>query len=173
MLIRRATTNDIGAIMTIVHSAQRALAELGIDQWQDGYPSEDVILEDVSRGVGYVAYALDGTVLGYEAVVVTGEEAYAQLPDEVWHTPNEYVVVHRICVSGECRRQGVALKLISFACEHAQQHNIEAFRIDTHKGNTRMLSLLNKLGFEYVGIVHYDSGERMAFDLNITANNNI
>ena len=173
MLIRRATESDIEAIMEIVHSAQEALAELGIDQWQDGYPAVDAIAEDIAQGVGYVACALDNTVLGYEAVVLTGEEAYTQLPDEAWHTPNNYVAVHRLCVSGNSRRKGIAHKLMAYACEHALRHNIDAFRIDTHEGNVRMLSLLKKLGFEYVGIVRYDSGKRMAFDLNITTNNKI
>ena len=38
-MIRQAIREDIPTIMSIVRSAQCALAELGIDQWQDGYPS--------------------------------------------------------------------------------------------------------------------------------------
>lgn len=167
MLIRRATEGDIKSIMAIVRSAQLALHHLGIDQWQDGYPSEDIIAEDITRGIGYVACALDNTVLGYEAVVFTGEEAYSQLPDEAWHTPSDYVVVHRLCVDGNSRRRGIAIELMNFASEEAIRRNITAFRIDTHKGNIRMLSLLHKLGFEHVGVVRYDSGEREAFDINL------
>ena len=72
---------------------------------------------------------------------------------------------------GDARRCGVAIELMSFAGEHAQQHGIHALRIDTHKGNVRMLSLLRKLGFKRVGVVRYDSGEREAFDLELTINN--
>ena len=31
----------------------------------------------------------------------------------------------------------------------------------------RMLSMLEKLGFAYCGIVHYDSGARLAYDLDL------
>lgn len=171
MLIRLANRDDVTAIMRIVRSAQQALKELGIDQWQNGYPTSEVICDDISRGVGYVACAEDGAVVGYEAVVLTGEEAYEQIADSEWNTPNRYVVVHRLCVSGDARRCGVAIELMSFACKHAQNHDIHAFRIDTHKGNVRMLSLLRKLGFKRVGILRYDSGEREAFDLELTINN--
>lgn len=153
--------------MTIVRSAQQALRELGIDQWQDGYPSEEVIAKDIAHGIGYIACSSDSTILGYEAVVFTGEDTYNQLPNNAWHTPNNYVAVHRLCVDGNIRRHGVAMRLMKFASDEAIKQGITAFRIDTHKGNIRMLSMLRKLGFEYVGVVRYDSGEREAFDLNI------
>lgn len=170
MLVRLATHSDVESILSIVRSAQLSLKELGIDQWQDGYPNKSVIDEDIKHGVGYVICADDGTVMGYEAIVLTGEEAYNQIADEMWNTPNEYVVVHRLCVSGDCRRQGIAQELMSFAVKYAMDNGINAFRIDTHKGNVRMLSLLRKLGFKYVGIVRYDSGEREAFDMNLNKN---
>lgn len=47
MLIRQAEHRDIEAIMSIVRSAQLALSELGIDQWQNGYPSTEVIKQDI------------------------------------------------------------------------------------------------------------------------------
>ena len=167
MLIRLATHEDMKSILSIVRSAQLSLSELGIDQWQDGYPSEDVIAEDIAHGVGYVACVEDGAVVGYEAVVLTGEEAYNQIEDERWHTSNNYVAVHRLCVIGNSRRKGIAIKLMNFAEEFALKHGISDFRIDTHEGNVRMLALLKKMGFEHVGTISYDSGLREAFDLKL------
>ncbi len=170
MLIRLATHSDIESILSIVRSAQLSLKELGIDQWQDGYPSKGVIVEDITQGVGYVICSDAGAVVGYEAIVLTGEEAYNQIADETWNTPDSYVVVHRLCVSGDCRRCGVAQELMAYAAKYAVENGVNAFRIDTHKGNVRMLSLLHKLGFKHVGIVRYDSGEREAFDMNLNNN---
>ena len=170
MLIRQARYEDIKTILSIVRSAQLSLSELGIDQWQDGYPSEDIIAEDITNGVGYVACTEEGDVVGYEAVVLTGEEAYTQIADEMWHTSNNYVVVHRLCVDGSARRKGVAIELIAFAGDFAMNHGISDFRIDTHEGNVRMLALIEKLGFEHVGTICYDSGLREAFDLKLNKN---
>ena len=156
--------------MGIVHSAQVALCELGIDQWQDGYPSKEIIEQDIVAGVGYVDCDDGGAVVGYEAVVLTGEEAYNQIESSKWHTSNNYVVVHRLCVLGESRRRGVAIELMNFAGEFALKHDVADFRIDTHEGNVRMLALLNKMGFEHVGTIRYDSGLREAFDLKLNQN---
>ena len=166
-MIRLAGVSDVDAIMNIVGQAQQALAELGIDQWQDGYPSRQAILDDIACNVGYVAVEGD-VVIGYAAIVLTGEEAYKQIDANEWNTSNDYVVVHRICVDGRVRRSGVAIRLMQHAASLAREHSFSAFRIDTHRGNIRMLAMLQKLGFKPTGIVHYDSGERVAYDLDLS-----
>ena len=106
-MIRRATHSDLDSILSIVGDAQLSLRELGIDQWQDGYPTADVILNDIDNQVGYVVCE-DDVVVGYAAIITTGEQAYLQIEDS-WRYKGDYVAVHRICVSGKCRRRGVAL----------------------------------------------------------------
>lgn len=169
-MIRLAEVTDVNAIMTIVGQAQQALAELGIDQWQDGYPSRQAILDDIACNVGYVAVE-DNTVIGYAAIVLTGEEAYKQIDANEWHTSNDYVVVHRLCVSSSVRRSGIAIRLMQHAASLAREHSFSAFRIDTHRGNIRMLAMLQKLGFKPTGTIHYDSGERVAYDLDLSSSN--
>ena len=165
-MIRRATTEDIADIMSIVTDAQLSLRELGIDQWQDGYPSKEVIAEDIASKVGYV-YCVENRIVGYAAIVFDGEEAYTQIPDNKWNTTNNYVVVHRLCVRRGYTKTGIAMALMDYASQMAIARGCTGFRIDTHRGNTRMLSMLEKLGFKYVGVIYYDSGERLAYDLNL------
>ncbi len=167
-MIRKAKYEDVDAIMEVVADAQLSLRELGIDQWQDGYPSREVILSDIESGVGNVLTDTNNQVVGYVVVVFTGEETYAQLPAEAWHTPEEYVVVHRLCVARKCCRGGVATELMKFAADMARRRGVRGFRIDTHRGNVRMLAMLEKFGFEYCGVIYYPSGERLAYDLDIT-----
>lgn len=166
-MIRKANHEDVEAIMAIVCEAQEALRQLNIDQWQDGYPSPYVIHQDIEKGVGNVLLDVHDKIIGYAAIVFTGEDAYLQLEPAMWHTEDRYVVVHRLCVAANLRRNGAATQLMLYAAQQARERGISAFRIDTHRGNIRMLSMLQKLGFEYCGIVHYPSGERLAYDLNI------
>ena len=168
-MIRRANNRDIEAIMGIISDAQAALRELGIDQWQDGYPTAEIIERDVESKVGYV-YVEDNMVVGYAAIVLTGEIAYKQIDDHVWGTGEDYVVVHRLCVGKDFTRKGIALSLMRKAKELAIEAGYSGFRIDTHRGNVRMLSMMDRLGFEYRGIIHYDSGERLAYDLKFNSN---
>lgn len=59
MLIRKSTKSDITALMPIFEEARRTIAALGINQWQNGYPSEEVVLADIERDQSYLC-ALDG-----------------------------------------------------------------------------------------------------------------
>ena len=165
-MIRIATTEDIVEVMSIVADAQLSLRELGIDQWQDGYPSKSVIAEDIASKVGYV-YCIDNKVVGYAAIVFDGEETYAQIADSEWNTTNNYVVVHRLCVRRGYTKTGVAMALMDYASQMAIEKGYTGFRIDTHRGNIRMLAMLEKIGFKYVGVIYYDSGERLAYDLTL------
>ncbi len=166
-MIRVATYGDIDSILSIVRSAQLSLRELGIDQWQDGYPSREAIEEDITRGVGYVMCNDHDTIIAYAAIVLDGEPAYSQIDETEWHTEGRYVVVHRLCVAASARRKGGAIRMMQHAIALAKEAGIKAFRIDTHEGNIRMLAMLRKLGFERCGIVYYDSGKRIAFDLKL------
>lgn len=169
-LIRKASQNDIERIMEIVHGAQLSLAELGIDQWQNGYPTAEIIATDIEHGTGYVACNIEGKAIGYAAIITTGEEAYNQINS--WNINTPYVVIHRLCVDLRERRTGVAQQLMEYAISQAARQGIGAMRIDTHRGNTRMQQMVEKMGFRYCGVVYYDSGERLAYDLNISLYNN-
>ena len=171
-MIRKANIRDLNAIMDIVRDAQEALRELGIDQWQDGYPSVDVIREDIESGVGYL-YTQADKVAGYAAIVLTGEDAYKQIDAHEWVTDEDYVVVHRLCVGKGFTRGGIALSLMTKAKELAVAAGYSGFRIDTHRGNVRMLTMMDKLGFEYRGIIRYESGERLAYDLKFDSNSKL
>ena len=48
--IRPAVAEDVAAIMPVFAQARAAIAALGIDQWQDGYPTEAHIEADIAQG---------------------------------------------------------------------------------------------------------------------------
>ena len=47
LVIRKTTHEDVKSVMPIFDIARKTIATLGIDQWQDGYPTESLIHEDV------------------------------------------------------------------------------------------------------------------------------
>ena len=55
MNIRLANTNDIAAIMQVMDAARAIMRASGnMHQWEDGYPSELVVMTDIERQGGYV-----------------------------------------------------------------------------------------------------------------------
>lgn len=54
MLFRKAEYRDFNEIMAIIKEAQVHLRESGIDQWQNNYPNEEIVQEDIARGNNYI-----------------------------------------------------------------------------------------------------------------------
>ena len=69
MIIRPATHSDVERMDEICEAAKAAMRNMGIDQWQDGYPNRACWEADVDDGFAYVAETDEGTVAGMFALV--------------------------------------------------------------------------------------------------------
>lgn len=159
---RRADVADVQAVAAILKAAARRMLAEGKQQWDESYPAETHVRADVENGVGYVLER-DGAVVGYAAVVFTGEPAYDDL-DGQWLSDEKYVVVHRVGVAQDEQRRGLGRALMAAVEDYARSLGISSFRIDTNFDNFAMLGLLEKLGFTYCGEVRYERGSRKAFE---------
>lgn len=159
MEIRLAFPNEVDAIMQLIEEAKKCLAEAGSTQWQNGYPNEEVIIDDIISGQAYVALD-EGDLLAYAAVTKSPEEAYEAIYDGNWEGKEaEYLVFHRIAVASDVQGQGVAQTFLEGLIEGFDYVD---FRSDTHAKNKTMQHIFEKLGFKQVGRVQVD-GERLAY----------
>lgn len=167
MLIRKSTAEDITSIIPIFDEARKTIAALGIDQWQNGYPTEEVILSDIELGQSYVC-ELDGNICGTFAMLSCGEPTYDKICDGHWLTGDgnrDYSAIHRVAISVSCRGSGLSGKIISYAADFAKNIGRKSLRIDTHRGNLVMRRMLEKNGFQYCGIIYLENGdERVAYE---------
>lgn len=162
LIFRTARFDDLREIADILRNAvERMLAE-GKHQWDENYPNETHARADIESGIGYVLES-EGKVVGYAAVVFTGEPAYVHI-DGRWLTDGPYVVVHRVAVSQQVRGKGFGRAYLEAVAGYARERGVPSFRIDTNYDNFAMLGLLERLGFTYCGEIRYDSGQRRAFE---------
>ena len=159
MEIRLAFPNEVAAVMKVIEDARKTLAKSGSDQWQNGYPNADIIIDDIILGQAYVALE-EGEVLAYAAVTKSPEAAYEAIYDGNWEGKEaEYLVFHRIAVASDVQGQGVAQTFLEGLIEGFDYLD---FRSDTHAENKAMQRIFEKLGFKQVGKVPVD-GERLAY----------
>lgn len=163
MIIRKSNQNDLKSIMDLIKQAQLYFKNQDIDQWQDGYPNEDVILQDISTQQSYVIE--DDYILGTMFFTFDNDPNYDSIKDD-WLTQNQnYGVIHRIVVNNEKKGMGLAKQLLDFAVHESQINNIKSIRIDTHNDNQSMQRFLLKNGFQLCGHITLESGApRIAFE---------
>lgn len=159
MEIRLAFPNEVNAVMKVIEDAKKTLAQSGSDQWQNGYPNVDIIIDDIISGQAYVALE-EGEVIAYAAVTRSPESAYDAIYEGKWQGGEpEYLVFHRIAVARDAQGQGVAQTFLEGLIEGFDYLD---FRSDTHAKNIAMQHIFEKLGFKQVGKVPVD-GERLAY----------
>lgn len=157
-IIRPATPADVTAIMAVMDAARQTMRRSGNpNQWNDGYPSEEVIAADMERGGGFVVVEQD-RVVGYFAFLASPEPTYGVIYEGQWlDDESPYHVIHRIASFPEVHH--VFHDIMAFA--FSNDRNI---RIDTHRDNHIMQHVITKHGFTYCGIIHLASGdERLAY----------
>lgn len=170
IVIRKSTLNDLDALMPIFDEARGTIAKLGIDQWQNGYPSRDVIADDVAKERSYVV-EVNGNIRGTFVLVDDGEVTYDQIYDGHWLTGDDsqnYIAIHRVAISVVSRGSGISTEIINYASEYAKKLGRASLRIDTHEGNVVMRRMLEKHGFSLCGTIHLQNGDlRVAYEKEI------
>ena len=158
MLVRPAILPDVQAIMTVLEAAKGIMRASGnLHQWVNGYPSTEVIRDDIDLQQGYVLEE-DARVVGYFTFMASPEPTYGAIYGGAWlDDERPYHVIHRIASLPDVH--GVFAAIIDFAFAH--DGNI---RVDTHADNHIMQHNLLKHGFSYCGIIYLSSGDpRLAY----------
>ncbi|MFA6592129.1 MAG: N-acetyltransferase [Bacteroidales bacterium] len=161
-MIRSAESSDLSRIMEIVSDARTIMRGSGnMRQWTAGYPSENIIDEDIKNGFGRIVIQ-DGDVVGYFAFIHSPEPTYGKIFGGKWTDEDSpYYVIHRIASTQSSH--GVLKTILDYG--FSQCDNI---RVDTHKDNLIMRKLLSVNGFTYCGIIYLASGdERLAYQKTI------
>lgn len=159
---RKAQAAEKPQIWKIIQQAIVRRKQDGSQQWQDGYPNEEVIQRDIERGIGYVLLMGD-TIVGYTAILFNDEPAYGDLKG-TWLSTGDFAVVHRIAISDDYLGKGLAQKIMLLTEEIASQNKVFSVKVDTNFDNMAMLRIFDKLGYTYCGEVTFRGGVRKAFE---------
>lgn len=155
-MIRKATYDDIPELMEVFSKAREIMRSSGnMNQWNDNYPSEDIVRNDISQGVCYVLCESKNSgrerILATMAFIPGPDPTYAEIYDGEWIDEGAYHVIHRIAARESGR--GAAARLLEWA--HTQADTI---RIDTHKDNVIMHHIMQKQDFTHCGVIYLQNG---------------
>lgn len=163
MKIRRAESAELPRISELYAAAREYMRRAGnAEQWRGGYPSDEMISEDIQKHRLYVCED-GGDILGVFCYFIGEEPTYRVIEDGTWECDDtarpQYGVMHRVAVDDGAHGRGVARQFFEYALEKCPE-----LRIDTHRDNIPMQRALAKYGFQRRGIIYLENGdERIAF----------
>ena len=125
MQIELAQASRIDEILEVYDSARAYMRENGNPhQWTGGYPSRELLLEDIARGQLYLCTE-ESEIYGVFCYFEGEDPTYLEIFDGAWCNDRPYGVIHRIAVARHCR--GVASFCFShcFPCKgHLQRTDL-------------------------------------------------
>ncbi len=170
-IFRIATKSDSPSIWAILKYGIELRKSQGSQQWQDGYPNEDTIAQDIEKKQGFVIVQNE-QVVAYCALIPNDEPAYENIEGE-WLTKGDFLVVHRMGVSSSASGKGFGKMLLLFTQKYALEKGIPSIKVDTNFDNLAMLSILEKLGYTYCGEVFLRGAPRRAYEKVLIPNKTI
>lgn len=159
-MIRKATCDDLPVLMDIFRRAKGIMRNSGnLHQWNDGYPSEEIVLRDIDAG-NCVVLCEAGRIIATMAFIKGPDPTYSEIYGGQWLSDDPYHVIHRIAVAEPGHH--AARSLLDWAFERTS-----SLRIDTHKDNVIMHHILSAYGFSHCGIIYLQNSDpREAYQMN-------
>ena len=161
MTITKAKYDDLEMIIPIYDYARSFMTDNGNpNQWIDGYPSREIIAEDINNDSFYVCKNEEESIVGAFTFIIGNDPTYEKIYCGKWLNDKTYGVIHRLVSNGTTH--GITKNCIEWCLKQIQN-----IRIDTHADNKIMQSLILKIRFEYCGIIHTHNGtERLAYQIS-------
>lgn len=129
------------------------LIDISLPIWDDSYPSEDLIKEDIDKG--NVRIVLDeGKIIAF-AVLDRCENEFGEY---IFDEPN-LMVFSRLMVDPENRNKGVGSFLVDNLCLEMKKEKASGCGIMVHPINTYAINFYEKNGFVFEKRKNYPYGD--------------
>lgn len=170
MILRKAVLLEQPIIWKILQQAIEQRKQDGSEQWQNGYPNEQTVIDDILNGNGYVLIS-NNVVVAYVALIFGIEPTYNNIKGK-WLTNGDYVVVHRVATFNKVKRKGIATELFKLIEDLCISKQVYSIKVDTNFDNVPMLKIFNKLNYIYCGEIFINGDARNAYE-KVILNNKI
>jgi ribosomal protein S18 acetylase RimI-like enzyme len=160
-MIKKLSMDQLSDAFSIIESVIDKMNAEQIFQWDEQYPSREIIKKDISEGSAFGFFQSD-ELRGY---IVLNEEYSPEYNSLEWKDKNgTALIVHRLSIKADCQGQGIAKQLMMFAEEYAINRGNSSIRLDAFLHNKAALSLYDNLGYTKVGTVTFRKGEFYCYE---------
>jgi GNAT superfamily N-acetyltransferase len=166
MILRKAIFSELPTIWSILQQAIEQRKQDGSNQWQNGYPNEQTVRDDITNGYAYILIE-NNDIVAYAAIIIGIEPAYNDIEGK-WLTYDDYVTVHRVATLNAVKGKGIATQVFKKVEDLCIEEKVYSIKVDTNFDNVPMLKILDKLNYTYCGEIFFNGASRRAYEKMIT-----
>lgn len=155
MLIRKAEFADLNTIVDIFKDAIKKMDENNIYQWDEIYPNEEILQQDILENQMYVGIK-DNIIV---SAAVVNDEFDEEYKDGNWQYDNsKFAIVHRLCVNPIYQNQRIGKDTMIMIESLLLKKGVQSIRLDAFSQNPNALSMYETLGYKKVGEAKWRKG---------------
>ena len=155
-MIKKLSKDYLFDAFSIIESVVSKMNNESIFQWDEHYPTREIIEKDIDDGYAFGFFHLK-ELRGY---IVLNEEYSPEYNSLEWKDKNgTSLIIHRLSIKADCQGQGIAKQMMICAEEYAKRNNYTSIKLDAFLHNKAALSLYENLGYTEVGTVTFRKGE--------------
>lgn len=162
MIIKKAKIEELDDIFEIYKNSIDLLNEKNIHQWDEIYPTKDIIEQDILNGQMYIGIE-NGKIV---SAAVINDDFDEQYINGNWLYDN-FVVIHRVCVNPIYQNQKIGQRTMIMIEDLLKNKGIESIRLDAFSKNSHSLHMYEKLGYKKTGETNWRKGLFYLFEKNI------
>lgn len=152
MKIEKAHISDLEHLLSITKSCAKFMIENGIFQWNEHYPSKEVLLNDINLNQLWKLVE-NNLIIGLIVLTEVEDKEYKSVK---WLTENENnLYVHRLAIHPNFQGKGFAQKLMNFAENYAIENIYNSIRLDTFSQNKRNLQFYEKQDYKRLESIYF------------------
>ena len=160
-MIKKIILKDFDNIKELFNSVTADMLSAGIDQWDDKYPSHDILKEDITSGSAF-GYFIENKP---EAYIVLNEKYDREYDEVEWHYDHvNSLIIHRLAVHPDFQNRGIAKSMMNFAENFASENKYSAIRFDAFEKNHKSVNFYENLGYRIAGTVRFRKGIFYCFE---------
>lgn len=150
-----AQAEDLAEILRLFRAATTRMDAHGVYQWDEIYPDEGILSEDIARGNMTIGN-IDGRIAVAFMLDFCEDSDYETA---AWrYCAQDIVVLHRLCVHPDFQGCGVARQAMDHLENEVRARGIQTIRLDAFSQNPTALHLYESRGYQKAGEISYRKG---------------
>ncbi len=159
-MIKKASILDLDQLYSITKSCAKQMIENSIFQWDENYPSKEILQKDIDLQQIWKLEVQD-VIIG---IIVLTEIEDQEYQDVKWLTKNNNnLYIHRLAIEPKYQRKGYAQKLMNYAENYALKNNYSSIRLDTFSKNKRNQEFYKKRNYKKLAYVYFPNQSEFPF----------
>lgn len=159
-MIKKALLKDLNEIYNLTKNCANNLIENGIFQWNEQYPSKEILVKDIELQQLWKIES-NNKIVGVIVITEIEDEEYKNVTWLTENTKNLYI--HRLAVHPKYQKKGFATQLMNFAENYAIENHYTSVRLDTFSKNLRNLKFYQARNYQKLEAIYFPKQSEFPF----------